>query len=416
MAECKYGTRDKMKDNNLPMQNIFDIMEEFYKYMEAIGYNIVEGEDCNVLMFETMDDTMTEMEKNCAISRLVTVVEQFFRAIMNIAFAEGKLELPDNKCYNRKIVYDQHKKLLIPTLKETQNYLVSMTYTFQQLDTIKEEMEKLNTEYCDIFNKQWLGELFKLRHNIIHTVVTNAPPYEDIVKYYEMVENMFKIVLDGLNIPKWSFYNVKTQVLDRYEDYDGYIEAHKKMLEYFKTTKQTTEVCVEIAFSYLDRDDLQNAEKYTNLAYASDRNNAEVNLLKGIILDLDEDSHQAYNFYKKVTDIDVYNKDAYLYQIKYLIENSRLDECVELLLYLIEKMPSTPDFYFEYANVMEKLDKITKSEQNFNKGDELIINFVKLHNNNSNKCDPFLRILYHYQRNHAYNECMEILGQTISLY
>ena len=388
MVNQQRNAQNKIYDD-LPVQNLYDIFEEFYKYDRTV----------------TKD--MNEEEGICAITRLVTIIEQFFRGVMRAAFDNKKAMIPDSKLYPGDIIRKKQSDLLLPTENNTKNYLASMLYKFQQIDIIKKEMDNLGIQYCDPLDKKVISNLFALRHNITHTVAARPPYYEGIKNYYNVVETMFQTVLDGLDIPKWSFYRVKEHALIFLEDYEYAFECHNLAFHYLEKRFDTVDACIEMAFAYLDIDDIESAKRFVNMALDIDVNNADANYCKGIVLQIEEDQENADQFFQKAVKNDTYHVEAYIERIKYLHATKRVEECIEILDEAIKLMPSIPEFYYEQGKLRES-NKMSDAQTYFIEGDNLIIKFVKLHSNNITKYEFMADVLAEYKRGSALHKCRNI--------
>lgn len=372
--------------DDLPVQDLQDILEEFYKY------------DAKVT--KDMDDE----QGICAITRLVTIIEQFFRGVMCEAFDNNRTTIPEGKQFTDDKISKKQLDLLLPTMDKTKNYLASMMYPFQQIKIIETEMKKLDIEYCEPQDKKYINDLFNLRHNIIHTVAAQTPYYEDIRNYYNLVENMFHMVLDGLNIPKWSFYSLKEKSLMALDDFERIIEYHELALGYLKQF-DTVDAYAEMSFVCLNIYNIKDAKKFINIALNIDANHADANYCNGLVLQIENDPKNADQFFQKTIKANPSHVHAYIERIKYLHATGRVNECIRVLNEAIDYMPSIPDFYFELGLVLQKSDKISEAKKYFAKGDKLIINFVKSHSNNIWKRDSLIDMLVEYKRKEALHKC-----------
>ena len=166
---------------------------------------------------------------------------------MREAFNHNKIPIPCDKRYVDKIIRRKTTELLLPTSTATENYLASALYMFQQIDEITKSMNDINIKCFNPQNKEYIKELFDFRHNIIHTVVAYVPPYEKIQNYYDIVEEIFQIVLDGMNIPKLSFYRMKGTVLDSLDYLTHSTECHTNAIKLFRKYQYSGGICGTIA-------------------------------------------------------------------------------------------------------------------------------------------------------------------------
>ena len=170
------------------MANTFDVRypkpEQFEQKMNDI---VIEFYDLK----QFLEDKNRHIQ-NYVIIRLVTIVEQFFRKIVEVRIRSGKT----GEYIPEKLLLDKHTFINIESI--TKETLIASSYSFQSVEEIKEKMEKhgvknpfaMSSKNSDIEEK--FDKLFQLRHSVIHSVVhANI----EMGKYYEMTENLMKNVL-----------------------------------------------------------------------------------------------------------------------------------------------------------------------------------------------------------------------------
>ena len=153
----------------LTEQEMDDVFVEFYRLGE-----ILEKKD--------------QHTQNYIVIRLVTIIEQFFRKIV-----ERQIETMKGKIPHEITINTNYLSSIKSTSKER---LISSSYSFQNVDDITRAMK--NFQIPDVFS--WkeedhhdkFKELFKLRHDTVHTVM---PLKENAIKYHEITENMMMHVL-----------------------------------------------------------------------------------------------------------------------------------------------------------------------------------------------------------------------------
>ena len=385
MTDNQHNMSSRRYDD-LPVQDLRDVLGEFYRYDRIV----------------TKD--MSGEEEICTITRLVTIIEQFFRGVMCVAFDNGRVTRPHIKQYANDRIRKKQSELLLPTTDMTKSYLASMSYSFQQIGVIEKEMKNLGISYCDMWDEKYVKELFALRHNITHTVAAYPPHYEDIRKYYAVAETMFHMVLDSLNIPKWSFYRLKGYALMFLEDFKRATECHELALDYLKQFG-TADAYAEMASACLDIDSIRYAKRFVARALEIDANNADANYCKGMVLQNEDDPKGADRFFQKVIKTDPNYVEAYIEHAKYLRTTGRVEECAMVLDEAIKHMPSIPEFYFERGIALRESGRLPYASKDSAKGDNLIINFVKLHRNNTSMYDSMMDVLQEYNRRDALREC-----------
>ena len=179
----------------LKKQEMDDVFTEFYRLDEILEKN----------------DQHTQ---NYVVIRLVTIIEQFFRKIVEKQIKDKKGVIPSEITINTGYLSDMQS-----TSKER---LISSSYSFQNVEDIVQTMKNfqiLNVFSCKEENCQdKFKELFKLRHDTVHTVI---PLKEDITKYREMTEYVMRHVLVKAHGDDRYFYVSKGNAflaLKRYND------------------------------------------------------------------------------------------------------------------------------------------------------------------------------------------------------
>ena len=186
---------------------------------------------------QEMDDVFTEfcrldeiLEKNdqhtqnYIVIRLVTIIEQFFRKIVENQIENNKGKIPNEITINTNYLSD-----IQSTSKER---LISSSYSFQNVDDIAQTMNNfqiLNVFSCKKENYQErFTELFKLRHDTVHTVM---PLKEDITEYYKMTEAVMMHVLAQAHSGDEYFHISKGNAFLTLERYDDAIQYYDQLIE-----------------------------------------------------------------------------------------------------------------------------------------------------------------------------------------
>ena len=185
-----------LKTKDLPNQTMDDVFEEFYRLKDII------------------QESMKNHEKNHAIIRLVTIIEQFFRCVVEIRLEDMPEHIPPKMEIDPRIIDSISDKLFQNTSTGIKNHMISLTYSFQNTHSIHDVMNSLGlpTWHDDpksAKEREKFEELFQSRHGLIHTVDRQSLSYDAIMNYHVMTEQLMHVVLDGLNSPEFSFYIVK---------------------------------------------------------------------------------------------------------------------------------------------------------------------------------------------------------------
>ena len=187
-------------------QKIDDIFHEFYRlYFQVDSGNI---------------DIQNQL-----IIKLVTVIEQFFRKIVEIQYQNEKVQLQDKEITLRIFHLDQMKTI-------TKGIIISSSYNFQSIKAIREGMKDVKITFSDKEIKhrlQPLGKLFKLRHDTVHTVMPVNT--DNIGKYYDVVEKLMCCILEKVYRTDNYFYFYYDRTMDRLRGYEGSSTYYKKIIK-----------------------------------------------------------------------------------------------------------------------------------------------------------------------------------------
>ena len=200
-----------LRSKPIPTQYIEDVFDEFYRLDSIIN-------DGN------------EYQKNYVITRLVTIIEQFFRIIVEDRLHARQGKTPEPITLDPAII-DEITAIHAKGEREiTRELVVSINYKFQSGDQIKKTMKDYGLKiFQDNVKKTDYDELFDLRHMIIHSF---AQPPSKIRKYYELTEKLFRHVLGLINIKHPSFYLLKIEAL-AHIDYEKAVECFKEYEQHF---------------------------------------------------------------------------------------------------------------------------------------------------------------------------------------
>ena len=192
----------------LSKQEMTDVVVEFYSLSEIL---------------KSTDRHM----HNYLIIRLVTIIEQFFRKII-----EMKIKNEDSMNYiPERVTLDRHTFINMESL--TKELLIASSYSFQNVKEIKQRMKEFGmrnpfAHTSDANPEKGFEEFFQLRHNIVHTV---APINIEIKKYYQMTEALIECVLENVHEDKSIFFRYKGDALARLDRYDEAIKCCDRGLE-----------------------------------------------------------------------------------------------------------------------------------------------------------------------------------------
>lgn len=202
-----------LRSRSIPEQHIEDVFAEFYRLDSIIKAG-------------------GEYQRNYVITRLVTIIEQFFRNIVEDRLynlngkAPRKMELDPAIIDEIAAIHSKEEREI------TRELVISINHKFQSGDEIKDTMKEYGVEVfwnerkkTSGLKKESYDELFGLRHKIVHTF--EQPPSK-IRKYYELTEELFKHVLDQITMWHPSFYFLKIDALVDLGEYEKAAECFKK--------------------------------------------------------------------------------------------------------------------------------------------------------------------------------------------
>ena len=392
-----------LKVKDLPNQTMGDVFEEFYRLKRII------------------EENPETYEKNYAVMRLVTIIEQFFRCVVEIRLEDKPEYIPSKIEIDPHIIDKISDRFSKNTNKEIKNHMISLTYFFQNTDPISKAMQSIrlhklakSLESGKIYEE--FDKLFQLRHNLTHTVDTKSVSHDIILNYYTMTEDLMHATLDELDFPEFSFYLVQGDAFNALEYDDTVVkDCYRKALEKFakKIKKNPTDfnTHVEMAWAYLELGDLINMEKHASMVLKTKSDDAEANYCKGMFLRASGHHDVAVSHFQKSIESDPCHLGAYNRLITYFFHTGQIEKCMAYLDYAIQNVPDEITLYLLKGRVLlERLDYPDWADVCFKQADECALKFVEKHSHDANACKSLLRTLEKYGRADAVNGCHEILN------
>ena len=157
--------------NALVNQNLDDIFREFYR-------------------LETILNNKKWYAQSYVTIRLVTVIEQFFREIIVIQLQKGKMKPPDEimlRSDNLSNATSVSPEVIISASYSCQSvYMMKTILRDSGLKDVLQRLEKYNIDLEDF------TDLFKSRHDVVHTVSLLTP---DQARYHKMIEDLMRFIL-----------------------------------------------------------------------------------------------------------------------------------------------------------------------------------------------------------------------------
>ena len=173
-------------------------------------------------------------QRNYVTIRLVTIIEQFFRKVMEFLFRRH----PDKRPPSITLDMQALSGIINTASDKSPQYfsyvLISHSFSFQNTHDIVDAMRKYGG--IEIFsNKQKQSrhdgkvalirrdydKLFNARHNIVHSITWR--PHLDVKRYYEMTEKLMNHTLDKVNY--WAFHSDHEMALSQFKKNEGYVHS-----------------------------------------------------------------------------------------------------------------------------------------------------------------------------------------------
>ena len=162
-------------------------------------------------------------QKNYIMIRLVTIIEQFFRKVLEFLFRRYPDKRPQNIALDTQIINDILKADFNRRWWHVAELIISHTFSFQNTKAIDDAMwkhgkicifsdsklYKLNDK-SDLIIRDY-EKLFEARHVIAHSV--KRLPYLDVKRYYTMTENLLNYTLD--KVKYYRFHEERDQALSQ---------------------------------------------------------------------------------------------------------------------------------------------------------------------------------------------------------
>ena len=200
-------SRPTFKGEKLPKQDMSDVFMEFYR-LELV-----------------MNNEKEEHHTKHAIIRLVTIIEQFFRSVVKSQLEDKPNHLPKEIVLNTLVVDDIISTISNKARSVTKELIISLSYSFQNTGVINNAMCKCgvgeifpNNSNPDDLSKDKYDELFKLRHEFVHTVNPPSRPRLEINEYHKLTEELMRHVLDKIRQERLIFNVLKGEAIHELGD------------------------------------------------------------------------------------------------------------------------------------------------------------------------------------------------------
>ena len=180
---------------------------------------------------EPMSSNEKKYHKKHAIAILATIIEQFFRSIVESQLKDYPQKLP--KSTNVRLpATDDAVDALSNGSERAPKELIDSFHTFQSTDNIKTAMNKFGiSTFNDKLKVREFDKIFKLRHVHAHAINRSLPLEE---KYYILTEKLLEHVLSQITHVCFSFYDLKGRALQNLaRSHEEVAECLRKSVCYF---------------------------------------------------------------------------------------------------------------------------------------------------------------------------------------
>lgn len=405
----------RLRGKDLVYQDIDDIFEDFYQ-----------------LKF-VMNENHGHNDINYSIIRLVTVLEQFFRYVVECSLEKKPDRTPSTIEMDPRMIGSVSESLADIPEEYVQNYVVSLAYSFQNRADIIGMMDKF-----DMLNSQNnirtmindLDGLFQLRHKVVHTVERHSVDLVQIKKYCTDVECLMHTVLDELKPQSVSFYYQKTIVLGkialqegRKKNFDAghryrteaikcYGQALDYLQERIKDNDQDIDAHTQILELHMVSQDHQNITKCATTILNIDPDEPVANYCVGVSFER-TNPIGAIKHFKKSIDADPYTSESHYRLIDILMRQKKYAECLPHIDTAIMNLSYDPTFYM-LKGVIFKLLKISECvEPYYQIADEMAIEFVTVNKDDVDACEDLLKKLQEFGRDDAIAKCKQIIDDHL---
>ena len=405
--------RKRLPGKELADQDIEDIFEEFYQLQSMIDRKAEQG------------------DINYIIIHLVTILEQFFRFVVECSLEKNPDKTPTTIEMDPRMIDSVSERLADVPEEYIRNYVVSLSYSFQnprEIISMMDEFGLLNKQNNIRETVMNLADLFQLRHKVVHTVERQNVNLEWIKKYYEDVESLMHKILDTLKPPRVSFYYQKADTLRDL----GLRESRKKNFEAAKHHREETILYGRKAVAYLQRrvkSDTQDIDAYSQLLELyigfGDSQNAQkcckaileiesdepwANYYMGLTLE-NENHAQALEYFKKAIEK---KPDIPVFHAKLIGMLTTLGQYMECLSYIdeaIEYLPHEPAFHMAKGTTFGFLGMSEYAEIYYRNADKHAIDYVMMFPEDVHGHEGLLKELQEFGRDDAIAECRRIMDE-----
>ena len=424
-----------VKSKKISNQSLYDVFEDFYR----LDYDITKD--------------MGEHANNYVIIRLVTIMEQFCRCVIEVRLEKHTDQIPQNIRIKHQLLDDVLENALLGANGDIKNAIISMSYSFQDVYSICGEMQnfRLLNERSELKNKIIeLEPLFQARHALVHTVEPCTLNAEHIASYRSKVEEVIHEILDVLDMPMYDFDILKGYAfremakrvclrnmsdiknLDKLDDILGSTEHNgeaawfdkakklhnisvmcfdsvlERFLSRVESDPSRLDVLSEIAWIYKNKDEHHNAGKYADIVLKSDPKDTVACYCKGMYL-LAINKIAALEYFEKAVAGEIYLPGAHTKTIEVFLNFGAIEKALLYADQAIIMEPDNPVLYILKGKILNQLKLHVYGSVCYTIGDEHAIEFMKDHRNGVLVCGETIYELQNCGRDKTVKKCSQIL-------
>ena len=428
-----------IKSKKISNQSLYDVVEDFYR----LDYDIAKD--------------VNEHASNYDIIRLITIMEQFCRCVIEARLEKHTDQIPQKIEINHQLLDDLLENALSGANGDIKNAIISMSYSFQDVYSICGEMKnfKLLNERSELKNKiVELEPLFQARHTLVHTVEPCALGAKHIALYRGKVEEVIRRILDVLDMPMYDFDILKGHAfremakrmclrnmsdiknLDKLDDIFDSTECNSEAAWFDKANKfynisvacfdsalerflvrvegdsSRLDILSEIAWIYKSKDEHHDAGKYADIVLKSDPKDTVACYCKGMYL-LAINKPAALEYFEKAVAGKIYLPDAYTKTIDVFLNFGAIEKALLYADQAIIMEPDNPVPYMLKGKILNQLKLHVYGNVCYTIGDEYAIEFMKDYRNDVLTCGETIYELQNCGRDKTVKKCNQILRKRL---
>ena len=302
-----------VKGRTLPKQDIDDVFIALYR-LEA-----------------TMSDGNSGSQTDHVITKLITIMEQFFRCIVRFQLEDDPSKNPKKITLNPMMIDEIIDIVSKRTRTVTVGLIVSFSHSFQSTGAIDGTMQNYGIQNIfsgkNCLDKERYDGLFKLRHEFVHTINPSSKPRFEIMEYHNMTEELMQ------------------HVLGKYKDADRYFYMLKGRALRTLGDASRADECFEAALKHYTKE----AEQHPD--------DADIQTDMGTILLELERYDEALECFDKVIEMKTNYGWAYYCRWIALTELKRYGEALECVDRIIEMDPDDTGMFFDKGATLFELGR-----------------------------------------------------------